>query len=150
MNAKQSRVKYLRISAIMAVLLLLGCFPLFRRAFRTQCDHSDIVPHGLVQYRSEISLDKVNPASAAILQLAFAHQLIGTNASSIASHLAAADDVAVVHDSVYSPTDDVYTFVLPCLHIDAGNDTELKLFVTVSRSCHHVVDVVLDVVGPNF
>ena len=137
----RSRRRRLRILALVVVLLIVASSALFSKLFRLKCDHSDLVPHGLVQYRSEINMDQANASSKALLQLAFERRLIGMDHSSIESLVAAADTTDVAHDGDFAPIADVYTFELPCLHRNIADGTKLQFSVTVNRSCSHVVDV---------
>ena len=129
------------VLSLVVVLVIVASYTLFSKLSPPICDHSDLVPHGLVQYRSEINEDQANTASKALLQLAFDRQLIGMDRSSIESLVAAADTTDVAHDAGFAPIADVYTFDLPCLHRNMSDGTKLQLSVTVNRSCNHVVDV---------
>lgn len=140
-HPNRSRRRRLRILALVVVLLIVASSALFSKLFRPRCDHSDLVPHGLVQYRSEINVDQANTESKALLHLAFERRLIGMDRSSIESLVAAADTTDVGHDGDFAPIADVCTFELPCLHRNIADGTQLQFSVTVSRSCGHVIDV---------
>lgn len=140
-HPNRPRRKRLRILALVVVLLIVASSALFIEVFRPKCDHSDLVPHGLVQFRSEINMDQANTASKALLQLAFDRRLIGMDRSSIESLVAAADTTDVAHDADFAPIADVYIFELPCLHHNIADGVKLQFSVTVKRSCSHVVDV---------
>lgn len=133
----------LLIGVIVCVLLLLLWYPWLQGRLRSQCNHTDDDQKGVVEFKSEIKMEEVDSATKALLQLAFARQLIGADVGSISAFLKHADSIEVTHDAVYSPTGDRYTFILPCLHRDIGKFTKLRFSVTVNRNCGHVVYVSL-------